>query len=298
MTSDARKAVVLGASGLIGSHLSESLGASGWEVLGTYHRFPIPEGVALDLSRPDQMAELLVRFNPRWIFVCAAESNVDFCEQHPRESAALNVTVVETLCRLAASHGSGVVFFSSDYVFDGTHGPYAESDPVHPLSEYGRQKIRAEETIRKSLRDHLILRVTVVYGWERQEKNFLGRALAQLQRNEPLQVPSDQIGTPTLVNDVAKTAVDLVEQGLRGTVHVAGPDWISREQFAVEIAGAFGLRSDLIVGVPTAQLRQKAARPLRAGLRSERLSPDFVQGMRSCREALRWLKEHPQERAS
>lgn len=293
MISGTRKALVIGASGFIGSHVAEVLRSSDWNAWGTYRHSPVRDGIPLDLSRAKDISELIERLHPDRVFLCAAESDVDFCEQHPQETALINVAAVEHLCRSMASGGAQLIFFSSDYVFDGSHGPYLESASVHPLCEYGRQKTLAEQLIRNRLSNHLILRVTVVYGWERQQKNFLERLLLRLGQGESTRVPNDQVGTPTLVNDVARTAVSLAERGMHGTCHVAGPDRLSRYRLGVEIALAFGFDPALVVGVPTAQLGQKAPRPLQSGLRSENLPPEMAQQMRSCREALPWLKDHP-----
>jgi dTDP-4-dehydrorhamnose reductase len=101
------------------------------------------------------------------------------------------------------------VFFSNEYVFDGAAGPYAEDAPTNPPNVYGRHKLEAERLIAATLQDYLIVRVCGVYGFERQGKNFVMALLARERRGEPMNVPSDQWGTPTYGDNLAAAVKEL-----------------------------------------------------------------------------------------
>ena len=262
-------AVILGASGLIGSHLLRVGASRCVPVLGTCFRQCLPGLQPLDIADANAVSALLHSERPELIFFPAANPNVDLCETDPEGTRRTNVVPVRTVAEVAATLGSRVVFYSSDYVFDGRNGPYHEGDLPAPISEYGRQKLAAEEILRTVIPDqHLILRVTVVYGWEHQRKNFVARLVRTLGDGQGMQVPRDQIGSPTLADDIAEASWTLAEGGAGGTLHLAGPDLVDRFTFAQQAAEVFSLDAGLLRPVSTGDLNQAAPRPLRAGMNS------------------------------
>jgi dTDP-4-dehydrorhamnose reductase len=185
------------------------------------------------------------------------------------------------LARVAAEQGARFVYFSTDYVFDGGAGPYDEDDPPRPLSAYGRAKYEAEQALAEALGPLLLtVRTTWVYGPERQGKNFAYQLSKTLDEGRPLVLPSDQVSNPSYGPDVARTVLSLAEAGRSGVVHVAGPDWMDRVQFARALAVALGRDPVLIVARTTAELGQPAARPLKGGLRTTRLEAWLKGSMR------------------
>jgi dTDP-4-dehydrorhamnose reductase len=265
------RALVLGASGLVGSHLHRVGLERGTEVVGTTHAQEIAGLLPLDVRDGDAVLRLLRDVRPGVVLHAAASPNVDACEADPTGTSEVNVGGVRSVAQAAREVGARLVFLSSDYVFDGSAGPYVEDDAVHPIQEYGRQKVRAEELCRALLPDaHLILRVTVVYGWERQGKNFVARLVRTLGAGQRMRVPADQVGSPTLAGDLAAAAWDLAERDALGTLHLAGSDRVDRLAFARAAARAFGLDEGLLDGAATAELGQPAPRPLRAGMVSAR----------------------------
>src|SRR6185369_7789495 len=112
----------------------------------------------------------------------------------------------------------------------------------------------------------LILRTTVVYGPEPQGKNFVYQLRKSLEAGRELRVPMDQVSSPTYNADLARASVELVERQCNGLWNVAGPDVINRYEFSRLAARAFGLDASLLKPVPTSELKQRAGRPLAAGL--------------------------------
>jgi dTDP-4-dehydrorhamnose reductase len=265
------KAVVFGASGLIGSHLLRIGRQRGDQVIGTTFRQDVPDLLTVDVTERAAMAALIAEYRPKVVFFPAATPNVDLCEAEPALTRRTNVDAVRTVAEIAAENECFVVFYSTDYLFDGSEGPYEEADPINPINEYGRQKRDAEDALREVLPDaHLIVRTTVVYGQERQGKNFLTRLIRTVRQGEPIRVPDDQIGNPTLVDDLAEASWTLADMRAAGTYNVVGPDWIDRFVFAQEAVRVFGLETELIHPVNTGELGQTAPRPLRAGLRPDK----------------------------
>jgi len=286
------KALIIGASGLVGSHLRQTCLARSWDVIGTYHNFAQPDLTFLELTDRDAVRSIIHTTQPNIVFLPAYLSNVDYCELHPDETYQINVVGSLNVATAAREVGAKLVFYSSDYVFNGENGSYSETDSPDPICVYGDQKLEIEQKIAHLMDDWLILRITVVYGWEAQNKNFVSRLIKTLQNDQMIEVPQDQIGSPTLVNDIAEASCRLVEASANGIFHVAGTDWIDRYQFALEVAKVFDLPTKNIQPVLTAELGQAARRPLKAGMKSDRLNQTIDWNLHSISEGLNILKSH------
>lgn len=278
--------LVIGASGLVGSHLMRALVEAGITAVGTYWSHPALGLVQLDARDAEAVRSCLAGSGADTVFLPAALTNVDYCETHPDDSLVFNVNVVSNV----ASTGARVIYFSSDYVFAGDAGPYRETDSVRPINVYGSHKALAERLLPPG---SLIIRTTVVYGQETQRKNFVYRLVQGLTEGETMHVPVDQLGNPTYAPNLARAAVALAQQGAAGIYHVVGPRRASRYEFALEAAHVFGLNPALIEPVTTEQLKQPARRPLNAGMVSERAQAcipfdliDHVAGLRLFRQLI------------
>jgi dTDP-4-dehydrorhamnose reductase len=256
------RTLIIGASGLVGS----ALRAVFPDAVGTYFRNPGTALVPLDISDAAAVDALVADVAPGLVLLPAAQPNVDRCELEPAESERINVGGTRHVAAAAARVGARLVYFSTDYVFDGRAGPYAPDAATGPINVYGRHKLAAEGIVRAATPDHLIVRACGVYGYQPTGKNFV-MALARLAAAaEPMRVPSDQWGTPTLAESIAEAVRELALAGHRGIVHPVGPDYLTRIDFARLAAEVFGYGSDFLQPVTTPELKQPAARPLRGGV--------------------------------
>ncbi|GAC1461259.1 MAG: dTDP-4-dehydrorhamnose reductase [Candidatus Limnocylindrales bacterium] len=281
------RALIIGASGLVGGALLRQLGA---DAVGTFHTRAHPGLRPLD-ARDQQAVGVLIRaVAPEVIYFPAANANVDWCEREPAAAEAANLGPLRAT--LAAAAGIPLLAYSSDYVFDGQAGPYRETDATAPLSVYGRLKVDLEALVLAA--GGTVIRPTWVFGAEPEPaKNFVLRLVASLRRGEPARLPGDQIATPTDADDLARASIRIAGLGSagRGIWHIAGPDRLAKDAFGRIVAEAFGLDPALISGVPTAELAQAAARPLDGGLRCERYRRQFgTAPVRPVREALAELR--------
>jgi dTDP-4-dehydrorhamnose reductase len=284
------KILIMGASGLVGSHLLQACQSRGWDVLGTYHTFAQPGLRPLKLTDSDDVRSLIQKSQPDVVFLPAFRSNVDYCEQNPEETYQINVVGCLNVAQATRDVGAKLVFYSSDYVFNGNAGPYRETDEPDPICVYGRQKLEVEQKIAELWENYLILRITVVYGYEAQAKNFVVRLITNLRNGHTMKVPQDQVGSPTLVDDIAEASCRLVEVGATGIFHVAGPDVMSRYQFALNVAEVFGLPRENIMAVNTPELGQPAQRPLEAGMVCDHLHSSLNWNLRGFADGLSYLK--------
>jgi dTDP-4-dehydrorhamnose reductase len=278
------RVLLIGGAGLVGRHVRKALGDR--EVTTTFHRDPVEGGVELDITDAAAVRALIEKVRPDTIVVAAADPYVEACERDPDGTWRVNVEAPAVI-QLAAPAATLVVF-SSEYVFDGTAGPYRETDRVAPLNAYGLQKVALEELTRFAPR-HLVLRVSGVFGEESRRKNFVWQLVDKLRAGATFEVPSDQLITPTDAASLGTTVVALLDRGATGTFHAAGPEVMSRVDFAKLIARAFGLPEDKIIPRPTAELKLRAKRPVSAGLSDSKLRTVLGHGLRPADEGLREL---------
>ena len=286
------RALVIGASGLLGQGLMAALERAGAEAAGTHHSRSVPGSVALDLSDRDAVRRVIGETRPDVIFLAVnTRGGVDHCENHPDEAAALNEHGTQHVID-AAAPGTRIVYFSTDYIFDGASGPYSEDDAPNPVSAYGRTKWAAEEMLRAQCPQSLILRTTAVFGWDRTSRNFAMQVWERLGAGKAMSVPDDQWCNPTMVDYLAEIAVRLVHMDASGTFNVVGSTRCARSELGISLARAMALDSSLIQGVPTSELGQTARRPLQGGLTTTKLTTLLGTEPWSLKESMDRFRRH------
>jgi dTDP-4-dehydrorhamnose reductase len=214
-------------------------------------------------------------YKPELVLHAAAWTDVDGAET--REHVAEFVNVDGT--RNVAALGAPVVYYSSDYVFDGSkRSPYVESDEPRPLSVYGRTKLEGEQEVR----DGWIVRSSWLFGWT--GKNFVKTMLALAARQDEVAVVADQVGSPTYVGHLADATREMIALP-KGIWHVAAEGECTWADFARAIFEEAGLDTR-VREITTAQLGRPAPRPAYSVLRSERPDaprlPHWREGLRAC----------------
>ncbi len=291
-----QRSLIIGVDGQVGGALRERLGPEG--LVAAFWDVPVDGGVRFDLreaARKPAVAEKLIdRARPDVVYLVGALTWVDGCEDDPDLAMVVNCEGPAAVARVARACGARCVFYSSDYVFDGESGPYGERDRPNPICTYGRSKLQAELAIASEDPDALIVRTTGVYGPEEQGKNFAYQVAASLRAGRAMRVPADQVANPTYNRDLAEATARLVEAGAKGVYHVAGPELLDRAAFARRLARLAGLDPGPIQPVTTDRLGQKAPRPLRAGLRTDKLLAALPElRLRSVERAVEDWMEHP-----
>ena len=282
------KALVVGASGQVGFALSARLRERGWDVMGTHGRVVLAGLQPLDIADLGAVERRIGAAPVDCVFFAAALTAVDACEEDPAAAMRLNRDAPAAAARAAAKQGARFVYYSTEYVFDGSRGPYAEDDPPCPVSVYGRSKREGELAALDENALAVVLRSSVVYGPEPQGKNFvyqLRRRLGPASR-ETMKVAVDQVSCPTYNADLAAASVELVERGLAGVFHVAGGDALDRYAFARLACEVFGLDAGRLEPMTTAALGQRARRPLSGALRTDRARGVLTTALRGAREGL------------
>jgi dTDP-4-dehydrorhamnose reductase len=206
-------AVILGADGQLGRALQRAT----------------PEGVRIEpstrarcpITDPDAVAALLDAFAPRAVINCAAYNDVDGCEREPGASLAraVNADAPTRIAAMAAERDIRMIHFSSDYVFDGTlERPYRPDDPVSPISAYGRSKADGEQAVHAASADHVVVRVSRLYG-AGGEGDLVERWLSRMRNRDTLLAVADRRGSFTWVPELARVMWRLMLRDDAGGIH-------------------------------------------------------------------------------
>lgn len=265
------RVLLIGASGQLGGHLQALLEARSEEILGTYASVGGPGLRHLDLDELRPGVALIREWRPELVILAAGWTWVDGNEDDPTAALRRNCTHPLALAQAAAEIGARFVTYSTDYVFDGRAGPYAEGAPRAPLNAYGRAKAELEVGLDALGSSALCLRTSTVYGPEAQGKNFVYQLVRRLRAGQPFQVPSDQVASPSYGPDVAAVTLELLDKGASGIWHAAGPDALSRADFARAVCAEFELDPEALTCRTTPELAQRAERPLSAALDTSKL---------------------------
>jgi dTDP-4-dehydrorhamnose reductase len=285
------RVLIVGASGFIGSTLHSIFGA---DVVGTYCSHPVEGLRYLDMRDAAAVTRLLAETQPALVIHPAAQPHVDWCEDHVQESYDVNVAGTGNVAVAARAVGARYIFFSTDYVFNGDCGPYREDAVPDPLNIYGRHKLEAERRIANTLDDYVIVRVCGVYGFERLGKNFVMGLLAKGRRGEVMNVPSDQWANPTYADNLSVAVKELALSSHRGIFHVVGPEYLDRVSFARLACRVFDLDPGFLQPRPTAELGQRARRPLRGGLDATKARAVLSTALQAPRPGLELMKRRLQ----
>jgi dTDP-4-dehydrorhamnose reductase len=273
-----RKILITGANGLLGQalirRLSPDMPVFGCDLHpGAYQaeRFPLTYFKA-DLTNRNEFEPAVAEIRPDVIINTAAYTDVDRSEDEKELCWLRNVHSLEIIIDSVRSFSPLLVQISTDYVFDGTEAPYSEEHQVKPLGYYGHTKYMAERVVRASKLEHIIARSMVLYGQGIHVRpNFALWVIEQLRAGNSIPVVTDQIGNPTFIDDLAEALIRLVAREEYGLFHIAGREVCSRYDFACKIASVFGLDAALIRPVKTAELKQKALRPMNSAFTLDKL---------------------------
>jgi dTDP-4-dehydrorhamnose reductase len=270
--------VVTGGRGSLGRAFTELARGEHEIVDFTHEELPVEDREAvLDRireARPDAVLHL------------AAMTGVDACEEDPNRALAVNAGGTANVADAATSAGALLVYTSTDYVFDGEkEDPYVESDDPIPISAYGRSKLAGEEEARARAPEHLVVRTGWLFGGR---DDFLTGALRRMAEGEAVGAVVDRTGTPTYVPHLADRLLALVLSGLRGTVHLAGPEPTTWFDLLARARGIAQLPGEL-TEQKSGELSLPAPRPRNSALASEVLPVPGVQPLPPLDEAVRDL---------
>jgi len=290
------KILLTGANGLLGRRLLKKLQEKNYEVVATAKDvsglLQLQNGNAtyhtLDITDGDAVYKLITSTKPNVIIHSAAMTQVDQCELNKIDCWNSNVTATRFIVDAARECGSRIIFLSTDFVFDGTSGPYKEEDTPNPINYYGSSKLAAEKAIMESELSWTIVRTVLVVGKSDgdQRQNIVSWVKEKLEKREKIKVVDDQVRTPTFVDDLAHGIILVLEKNATGIFHIAGKDTLTPFQIATKTAEFLELDSSLIERVDAGSFTQAAPRPPKTGFIIEKAKKDLGYQPRSFNEIL------------
>ena len=173
-------------SGLLGNNLAK-IAVNEFTTSITYNEHPLDiEGCKsyyLNIANRVDVTTLIQKLNPSYIIHTAALTNVDHCERDKRLAWNINVEGTKHIAEIARKINAKLIYISTDYVFDGNKGMYKEDEPTNPIDYYGETKLEGEKLV-KNLRDCIIVRPSVLYGWNPVKSNFVSWVINELKKRK------------------------------------------------------------------------------------------------------------------
>jgi dTDP-4-dehydrorhamnose reductase len=262
---------ITGAGGQVGHDLVTALAR---------HDVTAADHAGLDIGDRDAVHAAIAGSRPEVIVHAAAWTAVDACEGDPERARLVNTDGTANIAAAARAIDARVVYFSTDYVFDGTKpDPYVETDAPNPQSEYGKSKLGGEQALGA---DDTIVRISWVCG--RHGNNMVKTILRLAAEHDTLQFVDDQRGNPTFADDAAGMVARLVDGEHTGLFHVTNQGAVSWFEFAQCVLTAAGLDPARVSPIATADLTpaRPAPRPANSVLANDALRaagipllPDF-----------------------
>jgi len=281
--------LITGSSGFVGKNLMRAL-KSEHEVFGLDHKASEWATHVGDITDRDAVKKIVDEVRPNIIVHTAALANVDYVETHRDEAYAINVGGTKNLLESIQGSDTHFIFISSDYVYDGVTGNFNEQSAPNPISWYGQNKLDAERFVEKHKR-HLILRPTVIFGWDPGGKNFFMQLLENQREKRNMRVPKDQVSNPTYVKLLTEVIERSIAKGLTGTFVSGGREPMDRYTLGLTICDVFGFDEALLIPMETKNLGQVARRPLNCSTDSSLLREALGMAFPSIEESLYELKK-------
>lgn len=269
------KVLITGANGLLGQHLTKLLIDKNYQVVATSRgesRLPFQPSDnytyrEMDIANALEVFAVMSQEKPDVVVHAAAMTQVDDCELRPQHCERINVQGTSQVLTDAETFSSHFIYISTDFVFDGEQGNYAEEDDTKPISLYGFTKLQAESMVQTSTIPFAIVRTCLVYGnlLKGTRSNIVSWVKDSLEQGKTIQVVSDHVRTPTYVEDLAKGIALIIEKKATGIYHISGKDWLTPYDIALKTAAKYNLDAGKIVKVDAATFKQPGRRPMKTG---------------------------------
>ena len=281
------KILVTGVKGQLGYDVVQEGEKRGLEMFGT-------DVDSMDITDAGQVRKVMEAYKPDGVIHCAAYTAVDAAEEHQEICRKINVNGTRNIAEVCRDMDIPLVYFSTDYVFDGQgENFWKEDDERQPLNVYGQMKYEGELAVQELVQKYFILRISWVFGVN--GSNFIKTMLRLGKERGAVGVVSDQMGSPTYTYDLAKLVLDMFQTDKYGVYHVTNDGICSWYEFACEIFKQAGMDVK-VTPLTTAEYPAKAARPLNSRMSKDKLVNAGFQMLPSWQDALRRYLERLEDR--
>lgn len=269
-----KKVLITGANGFLGQHLTLFLYNHNYTVIATGRGdCRLPEKCKVDyynieLTDEHAVKTMLLKYNADFVIHNAALSKPDECEADRNFCLQTNVETTRYLLEGASGH---FIYISTDFIF-GENGPHAEDAEPAPTNFYGESKLLAEQLVKNSDKKTAIVRPVFIYGkaWKGMRPSFLHWVKNNLEQQKTIKVVSDQLRTPTYVEDICQGIEKIISKGATGVYNLAGSEILSPYEMAIITAKVLQLDESLIEKVTADTFPEPVKRAKRSGLKIEK----------------------------
>lgn len=273
MTKTPPALLLTGATGYVGRRLAPALQGA-WTVFRASRTAAGEGALDLDLSDPDSIRRAFDAAVPKVVIHAGADSDPDSCEKDPDRAKRVNVDAVKTLAALCGVSGVRLIHFSTDLVFDGERGWYAEDDAPGPRGVYARGKLASEEAALSRAPGAVVLRISTAYGRPMGGRpGFIDALRAKLAAGEAVAAFTDQWRTSTAADQLPEVmAKILADPDLEGVYHWGGAERAARFDAAAIFARVMRFDETLVRPARAADATFVSPRPRDSSLDSSRLA--------------------------
>jgi len=286
--------LVTGCNGLLGQKLVELISSKPeHHLIATAKSKLIPtlsrgEFHSLDITNREEVDGIIFKIKPDVVINTAAMTQVDQCEIEREKCWQANVEAVRYLVDACQKNNVYLVHVSTDFIFDGSHGPLDENEKPNPISYYGESKLAGEMVVQQSSIHWAILRTVLVYGvtQDMSRSNIVLWVKKSLEEGKTINVVNDQWRTPTLVEDLAMGCFLAATKKIKGVFNISGDQMMTPYDIAIAAADFFKLDKSLIQQTDSTKFTQPAKRPPKTGFIIEKAKKElgykphtFIEGL-------------------
>ncbi|RKY84445.1 dTDP-4-dehydrorhamnose reductase [candidate division KSB1 bacterium] len=274
-----KRVLITGSGGMLGSEMVQFYSEKKVDVIEV-------DISNADVTKKDDIIPFIFNNKPDLVIHCAGYTNVDICEEEIDMAYKVNAVGIQNVCLACKRLKIPVVYFSTDYVFDGLkQSPYIEFDVPNPLNVYGKSKLAGEIIVKDLMREFFIIRTSWLCG--HKGRNFVETILNLSKTRDTIGVVDDQVGSPTFVPDLIKETNRVIESGAFGVYHISNKGICSWFNFAKKIIEYSGISNVEIVPIKSSKLERKAKRPLYSKLKNYMLELTIGDNISDWEESLR-----------
>lgn len=281
------KIIVTGLTGLVGSRVTDLL-------KDKYEFINFSTSVGLDVRNKEGVFSFFKSSQAPVVIHFAGKTNVDGCEKDKegdleilklgedeqeqefklkKTAWSANVFGTKNVANACEETGRKLIYISTDFVFDGKkEDPYEESDPSNPVNWYGRTKLEGERIVQSIRSPWTIIRISFPYRASFKKLDFVRLLIDRLSKGEHLNLVSDQIITPTFIDDLAPVFDLFIKENMSGVFHATGSESLTPFEISQKIVQIYGFDKNLIKKITREDFfKDRARRPFNLALKNDKI---------------------------